>query len=116
MDARAAVAGMLRPDLHGRVPYGAPQLEVPVPLNTNENSYPVPPVVVDAMVQAVRDTASGLNRYPDREFTALREALAGYLARSGTAVAPEQVWAGNGSNEVLLHLLQAFGGPGRVAL
>ncbi|MGL5866058.1 MAG: histidinol-phosphate transaminase [Dermatophilaceae bacterium] len=116
MNARATVAGMVRPDLHGRTPYGAPQVAVPVALNTNENSYPVPPPVVEAIVQAVRDAASGLNRYPDREFTALREALAGYLCRSGTVVAPEQVWAGNGSNEVLLHLLQAFGGPGRRAL
>ena len=62
------------------------------------------------------EVAAGLNRYPDREFTALREALAAYLSRSGTPVAAEQVWAGNGSNEVLLHLLQAFGGPGRTAL
>ncbi|MGL4745509.1 MAG: histidinol-phosphate transaminase [Dermatophilaceae bacterium] len=116
MNAQTAVAGMLRPDLRGRVAYGAPQLEVPVALNTNENSYSVPPVVVEAMVRAVRSAASGLNRYPDREVTALREALARYLSRSGTEVTPAQVWAGNGSNEVLLHLLQAFGGPGRLAL
>jgi histidinol-phosphate aminotransferase len=112
----AAVEAMLRPDLRGRTAYGAPQLDVPVALNTNENSYPVPPVVVEAMTRALADVAAGLNRYPDREFTALREALAGYLSRSGTTVAAEQVWAGNGSNEVLLHLLQAFGGPGRTAL
>jgi histidinol-phosphate aminotransferase len=112
----AAVEAMLRPDLRGRTAYGAPQLDVPVALNTNENSYPVPPVVVEAMTRALADVAAGLNRYPDREFTALREALAGYLSRSGTTVAPEQVWAGNGSNEVLLHLLQAFGGAGRTAL
>ena len=63
------------------------------------------------------EVAAGLNRYPDREFTSLREALAAYLSRSGaTLVAASQVWAGNGSNEVLLHLLQAFGGPGRTAL
>src|SRR5512141_2608811 len=102
---------MLRPDLRGRTAYGAPQLDVPVALNTNENSYPVPPVVVEAMTRALADVAAGLNRYPDREFTALREALAGYLSRSGTTVAAEQVWAGNGSNEALLHL--AAGGPGR---
>ena len=107
---------MLRPDLRGRTAYGAPQLEVPVALNTNESSYPVPAVVVAAMAAAVEATAAGLNRYPDREFTRLREALAAYLSRSGTAVSPAQVWAGNGSNEVLLHLLQAFGGPGRTAL
>jgi histidinol-phosphate aminotransferase len=107
---------MLRPDLRGRTAYGAPQLEVPVALNTNENSYAVPPVVAAAITEAVAAVAAGLNRYPDREFTTLREGLAAYLSRSETPVAAEQVWAGNGSNEVLLHLLQAFGGPGRTAL
>lgn len=116
MDPRATVESMLRPDLRGRTAYGAPQLDVAVALNTNENSYPVPDVVVEAMTAAVAAAASGLNRYPDREFTALREALAAYLSRGGTSMAAEQVWAGNGSNEVLLHLLQAFGGPGRTAL
>jgi histidinol-phosphate aminotransferase len=110
------VAALLRPDLRGRRPYGAPQLEVPVALNTNENSYAVPPAVVAAITAAVAAAAGGLNRYPDREFTALRRALAAYLSPSGTTVTPEHVWAGNGSNEVLLHLLQAFGGPGRTAL
>ncbi|WP_392545370.1 histidinol-phosphate transaminase [Oryzobacter telluris] len=116
MDPRTTVEAMLRPDLRGRTAYGAPQLDVPVALNTNENSYPVPPVVVEAIADAVRAVAAGLNRYPDREFTALRTALAAYLSRSGTPVGPGAVWAGNGSNEVLLHLLQAFGGPGRTAL
>ncbi|MFL6079501.1 MAG: histidinol-phosphate transaminase [Ornithinibacter sp.] len=116
MDSRTAIEAMLRPDLRGRTAYGAPQLDVPVALNTNENSYAVPPVVVAAITEAVAVVAAGLNRYPDREFTALREGLAAYLSRSGTPVAADQVWAGNGSNEVLLHLLQAFGGPGRTAL
>lgn len=116
MDDRTAVDALLRPDLRGRTAYGAPQLDVPVALNTNENSYPVPDVVVAAMTRAVAEAARGLNRYPDREFTRLREALAAYLSRSGTTITAEQVWAGNGSNEVLLHLLQAFGGPGRTAL
>jgi histidinol-phosphate aminotransferase len=116
MDPRSAIEAMLRPDLRGRTAYGAPQLDVPVALNTNENSYAVPPVVVAAITEAVAAVAAGLNRYPDREFTALREALAAYLSRSGTLVTPGELWAGNGSNEVLLHLLQAFGGPGRTAL
>ncbi|WP_036830537.1 histidinol-phosphate transaminase [Phycicoccus jejuensis] len=116
MDPRTTIEAMLRPDLRGRTAYGAPQLEVPVALNTNENSYPVPAVVAEAMTRAVAEVATGLNRYPDREFTALRTDLAAYLSRGATAVTAEQVWAGNGSNEVLLHLLQAFGGPGRVAL
>lgn len=103
----------LRDDLRGRTPYGAPQLDVPVRLNTNENSYDVPPEVVEAVVAAVRDEAAHLNRYPDREFTALREDLAAYL---GHDLSAGQLWAGNGSNEVLQHVLQAFGGPGRTAL
>jgi histidinol-phosphate aminotransferase len=103
----------LRDDLRGRTPYGAPQLDVPVRLNTNENSYDVPGEVVAAIVDAVRHEALHLNRYPDREFTGLREDLAIYL---GHDLGADQVWAGNGSNEVLQHILQAFGGPGRTAL
>jgi histidinol-phosphate aminotransferase len=111
------VANLLREDLRGRTPYGAPQLDVPVRLNTNENSYAVPDDVVTAITAAVTDTARHLNRYPDREFTELREALAAYLrSQTGVGITPEQVWAGNGSNEVLLHLVQAFGGVGRTAL
>jgi len=113
----STLSDLLRPDLRGRTAYGAPQLDVAVPLNTNENSYAVPPDVVAAIVSAVAGVASGLNRYPDREFVRLRQDLASYLVRtSGVAVTADQVWAGNGSNEVLLHLLQAFAGPGRVAL
>jgi histidinol-phosphate aminotransferase len=113
----ASLSDLLRPDLQGGVAYGAPQLDVPVPLNTNENSYAVPQDVVDAIVLSVAEVASGLNRYPDREFVRLREDLAAYLTRtSGVAVTAGQVWAGNGSNEVLLHLLQAFGGLDRVAV
>lgn len=113
----SVLSDLLRPDLRGRTAYGAPQLDVPVPLNTNENSYPVPQDVVDAIVSAVAQVASGLNRYPDREFVRLREDLAAYLTgTTGVAVSAEQVWAGNGSNEVLLNLVQAFGGPDRVAL
>jgi histidinol-phosphate aminotransferase len=108
---------LLRPDLRGRTPYGAPQLDVAVALNTNENSYAVPQDVVDAIVSSVAKVAAGLNRYPDREFVRLREDLAAYLTgTTGVAVTADQVWAGNGSNEVLLHILQAFGGPDRVAL
>jgi len=111
------VQRLLRPDLRGRTPYGAPQLDVPVRLNTNENSYPVPQVVVDAVVAELADDVASLNRYPDREFTHLRKALTAYLEKqSGVSVTPEQVWAGNGSNEVLSHIVQAFGGHGRVAL
>jgi histidinol-phosphate aminotransferase len=108
---------LLRPDLRGRTPYGAPQLDVPVLLNTNENSYPVPEVIVRAVMTALEQDVTTLNRYPDREFTGLREALRTYLEKqSGVSVTAEQVWAGNGSNEVLSHIVQAFGGHGRTAL
>jgi histidinol-phosphate aminotransferase len=103
----------LREELRGIEPYGAPQLDVPVALNVNENPYGPSDAVVADIAAAVADAARTLNRYPDREFTELREALAGYL---GEGVSPAQVWAANGSNEVMLHLLQAFGGPGRTAL
>ena len=107
----------LRPELAELEPYGAPQLDVPVLLNVNENPYPPSAAVVDDIAAAVRTAAAGLNRYPDRDFTALRADLADYLAvESGVRLAPEQIWAANGSNEVMLHLLQAFGGPGRTAL
>jgi histidinol-phosphate aminotransferase len=105
--------GLLREELRGIEPYGAPQLDVPVLLNVNENPYPPSAAVVAEIDRAVAAAARDLNRYPDREFTALREALAAYL---GHGISAGQVWAANGSNEVMLHLLQAFGGPGRTAL
>jgi histidinol-phosphate aminotransferase len=107
----------VREDLRASTPYGAPQLDVPVRLNTNENSYDVPQDVAIAVVEAVARQVQHLNRYPDREFSALREALAGYLTSStGQPIEAGQVWAANGSNEVLQQLLQAFGGSGRQAL
>lgn len=112
----------VRSDLVGREPYGAPHLDVPVQLNVNENAYPIPDAVVEAMRAAVDTHLAGLNRYPDREFTTLREHLVDYLDgvndRAGTPVdlSPEMIWAANGSNEVLSHIVQAFGGPGRTAL
>ena len=102
----------------GLTPYGAPQLDVPVLLNVNENPYAPPPSVVDAMTAAVHKAAEGLNRYPDRDFVGLRTDLANYLAREAHVdfLRYENIWAANGSNEVMLHLHQAFAGPGRIAL
>jgi histidinol-phosphate aminotransferase len=107
----------LRADLADEVPYGAPQLDVPVLLNVNENPYPPSDGVVATIGRRVAEAARGLNRYPDREFLDLRADLADYLAvESGVRLEPEQLWAANGSNEVMLQLLQAFGGPGRTVL
>ena len=103
----------LRDDLRGLTPYGAPQLDVPILLNVNENTHGLPEHVRRAIVAEVESAVGGLNRYPDREFTQLRENLARYL---GHGLAPENIWAGNGSNEVLQQILQAFGGPGRTAM
>lgn len=103
----------IRDNLRGLRPYGAPQIDVPILLNVNENTHGVPGDVRRAIVEAVQDAVAGLNRYPDREFTLLREHLAGYLGHGLTA---DNIWAANGSNEVLQHILLAFGGPGRTAL
>jgi histidinol-phosphate aminotransferase len=103
----------IRDDLRGKTPYGAPQLDVAVRLNTNENSYPLPDVVVDAIAKAVQAELRDLNRYPDRDAVALRTDLADYL---GHGLTTAHVWAANGSNEVQQQLLQAFAGPGRTAL
>jgi histidinol-phosphate aminotransferase len=107
----------LRDDLHGVTPYGAPQLDVPVLLNVNENPYPPSAELVADVARAVAAAAETLNRYPDREALQLRRDLAGYLRRfEHVDVDPAQVWAANGSNEIMHQLLLAFGGPGRTVL
>lgn len=116
----AALAALpLRADLRGQVPYGAPQLDVEVRLNVNENPYPPSAALVADVAAAVARTAAGLNRYPDRDALALRADLAAYVrgdVPTGPAIDAARVWPANGSNEVMLQLMQAFGGPGRVAL
>jgi len=107
----------LREDLEGLDPYGAPQLDVPVRLNVNENPFPPSDAVVADIAASVARAARGLNRYPDRDATELRAALADYLAvESGVRLDAADVWAANGSNEVMVQLLQAFGGPGRTVV
>jgi histidinol-phosphate aminotransferase len=132
-DARAGRAAdwrdlPVRDDLRSLSPYGAPQLDVPVRLNTNENPYPPPPELVADLSEAVTRVATGLNRYPDRDAVALREELAAYLngtrpngsrrgePGSGYGLTAAGVWAANGSNEVIQQILQCFGGAGRSAL
>lgn len=103
----------IRDDLRGLKPYGAPQEHVRVELNVNENTHPVPAEVIEDILERVESALHTINRYPDREFTGLRTALAHYLGHGLTA---ENMWAANGSNEVIQQLLQAFGGPGRSVL
>ncbi|MGC8627635.1 MAG: histidinol-phosphate transaminase [Acidimicrobiales bacterium] len=97
-----------RADLELREGYHSPQLSVQVRLNTNESPYPPPREWLEEVLSLARDMA--FNRYPDRSAQALREALAELHG-----VRPEQVFAANGSNEVLQCLCLAYGGPGRKA-
>ena len=103
----------LRDDLVGKVPYGAPQDPVAISLNVNENSHEIPDAVIDDIATELKQTLHSVNRYPDREFEELRRSLASYL---GHGLTEENIWAANGSNEVLQQILQAFGGPGRSLL
>jgi histidinol-phosphate aminotransferase len=103
----------LRRGLVGEVPYGAPQLDVPIQLNVNENPYGPSAEIAGDLAKAIAEITGTLNRYPDREFTQLRKRLANYL---GHGLEPAQIWAANGSNEVMLQILQAFGGPGRTCV
>ena len=107
------IRALIRDDLRHLHPYGAPQLDVPVQLNTNENPYAPSEALRQAIADAVAGVAGTLNRYPDRDAVELRKDLADYLGHGLTA---RQVWAANGSNEIIQQLLQAFGGPGRSAL
>lgn len=107
----------LRESLRGKSAYGAPQLDVSVRLNTNENPHPPSAALVDDVAASVRKAATQLHRYPDRDAVELRRDLAAYIsARTGVRVGVENLWAANGSNEILQQLLQAFGGPGRGAM
>ncbi|KQR97789.1 histidinol-phosphate aminotransferase [Williamsia sp. Leaf354] len=116
--ARFTLADLpLREALRGQHAYGAPQLDVPVALNTNENPHPPSQALVDDVAESVRQAASVLHRYPDRDAVALRADLARYLTgRTGVELGVENLWAANGSNEILQQLMQAYGGPGRTAI
>lgn len=103
----------LRADLAGHSAYGAPEARVRARLNVNENPYQPSEAIASDIAAAVKQAAKGANRYPQREFPQLRAALATYLQiEAGVEFAPEEIWAANGSNEVMLQLLQAFAGAG----
>ncbi|RDU99022.1 histidinol-phosphate transaminase [Trinickia dinghuensis] len=106
----------VREDLKLQRAYGAPQLDVPVRLNVNENPYPPSASLSTRIADAMWDVARNAHRYPDRDAMELRGSLAAYLTHdTGVTLDCSQVWAGNGSNEVLQQILQVFGGPGRTA-
>jgi histidinol-phosphate aminotransferase len=96
----------VRDDLSALEGYHSPQVQVSVRLNTNESPIAPPPAWVRAYQQAVADI--DWNRYPNRTAADLREAIAKLHG-----VRPDQVFAANGSNEVLLTILLTYAGPGR---
>lgn len=108
----------IREELRGMHPYGAPQLDVPVRLNTNENPFQPPRDFVEDLATTALEVARTLNRYPDREAQWLRADLARYVADESetTGIDAGMIWVANGSNEIMTQVLQAFGGPGRKAL
>ncbi|HEX9505260.1 MAG TPA: histidinol-phosphate transaminase [Acidimicrobiia bacterium] len=97
-----------RDDLRALAGYHSPQLDVAVRLNTNESPYPPPDEFVARWVDELR--ATPLNRYPDREASALRESLGRHLGQPAA-----RIFCANGSNEVLQTLLLTYGGSGRGA-
>ncbi len=107
----------LRGDLRNISPYGAPQIEGVVSLNTNENPFPLPVEVVEAMSTRINERIANLNRYPDRDAHALRQKLALYITQStGVEVSEDNIWAANGSNEILQTLFLACGGADHLSL
>jgi histidinol-phosphate aminotransferase len=94
-------------------PYGAPQVPAQASLNTNENPYSPSPTLQKAITDAVAKVAANLNRYPDRDATVLRTKLASYINElSGTKFSADNIWAANGSNEIIQSIFLAFaGGP-----
>lgn len=98
-------------------PYGAPVLDLELKLNTNENPYPLPAEVKAEILKELSQKLDAVNRYPDRLQVEARTALAKYLYEiTNVAISPTQVWAANGSNEILNQILLAFHDPGEVAL
>ena len=99
----------LRDSLRPMSPYGAPQVPARASLNTNENPYSPSPALQKAIANAVAQVASDLNRYPDRDATVLRTKLADYInEQSGTKFSADNVWAANGSNEIIQSIFLAF--------
>jgi histidinol-phosphate aminotransferase len=103
----------IRSELADLKPYGAPQISGVRALNTNENPYELPAKVVSEMLESLPKVLANLNRYPDRDAVALRDALAKYInSSSSQEFSAKNIWAANGSNEILQTLMLACGGRG----
>ena len=100
----------LRKDLQQLSPYGAPQVPAAATLNTNENPYAPSPALAKAIADRTYQVALNLNRYPDRDALTLRKGLANFInSLSRTSFGADQIWAANGSNEIIQSLFMAFG-------
>jgi histidinol-phosphate aminotransferase len=100
----------LRQDLRELSAYGAPQVPADAVMNTNENPYPLSQELSVAIAARVLEAAKNLNRYPDRDATVLRSKLAQFInSLSATTLNEMNIWAANGSNEIIQSLFMAFG-------
>ena len=100
----------LRQDLKPLSPYGAPQVPAEATLNTNENPYAPSPALAKAIADRIHQVALNLNRYPDRDAILLRKSIASFINNlSSTSFDSDQIWAANGSNEIIQSLFMAFG-------
>lgn len=101
----------IRPELSTLSPYGAPQVDVPVRLNTNENPYPLSADLQQALLNSIAEELEDLNRYPDRDALKLRSDLARSISTEiGLDINQNWIWPANGSNEVIQSILLAFEG------
>ena len=101
----------LRQNLQELSPYGAPQLPAEAVMNTNENPYQPSAELATAIADRISQVALTLNRYPDRDAIQLRSKLAEFInGLSGTTLTVDNIWAANGSNEIIQSLFLAFGG------
>ena len=100
----------LKEQLRPLMPYGAPQVAASARLNTNENPYGPSAQLASAIAKRIGEIAAQLNRYPDRDAIVLREKLANYLQhQTKTKLSIDNIWAANGSNEILQSVFLAFG-------
>ena len=100
----------LREPLKPMSPYGAPQVAASAQLNTNENPFAPSTALVAAITKRVAEVSATLNRYPDRDAVALRAGLAKYITnQTGVVFDLSNLWAANGSNEIIQSIFLAFG-------
>jgi len=105
----------LRQNLRELSPYGAPQIPADAIMNTNENPYPPSEDLAQAIARSIAAAALTLNRYPDRDAVKLREKLAQFVHRqTDVDLTSANIWAANGSNEIIQSLFMAFGSAGAI--